>query len=132
MKPPAGLGKAGRKLWTDVQHGLGDGWELNERETHLLELAAGQRDNLDLLEAAIRDQGSMVRGSRDQMVLNPAIAEARQCRLAIGRLLGQIGLAGEDDEKPETDKTRRARRAARARWDRKDKVVQMREDRNAS
>jgi hypothetical protein len=52
-----------------------------------------------------------VPGSRGQDVVNPSVSEARQSRLALGRLLGQLDL-------PESarDAVRNARRAAEARW----------------
>lgn len=44
------------------------------------------------LEAIVETEGVMVAGSKDQPVLHPAVAEARQGRLAIDRMLGKIVL----------------------------------------
>ena len=64
-------------------------------------------------EADVRDRGYLVEGSRGQKILNPSLAEARQGRLALGKLLGQLDL-------PEStkDAARGARQAAEARWGR--------------
>jgi hypothetical protein len=67
-------------------------------------------DEIETLEAAIAEYGVMVHGAKGQLCVNPAIAAARQHRLAIARLAGKLGL---EDETPGT---RSARRAAQARW----------------
>lgn len=63
------------------------------------------------LEADVRDRGTTVLGSAGQPVLNPAISEARQGRLALGKLLGAITLPDSESEG-----VRRARHAATERW----------------
>ena len=125
MKLPSGLGNAGRALWSSIAKGLPDDWELDEREAAYLTLAAHQADDLTRLETAIKRDGAMTKGSAGQPVVNPALTEARQARLAIGRLLGQIELPDEDEE-PRTEAGRRGQRAARARWDRKAKIQDRR------
>ncbi len=117
MTAPRGLGNRGRALWRSVAKGLPSGWELDEREAALLTLAARQADDLAKLETAIKREGAMARGSAGQPVVHPAVVEARQARLAIGRLLSQLALPDEEDQ-PRTEAARRAARAARARWDR--------------
>jgi phage terminase small subunit len=117
MKPPTRLGSTGRALWSSVAKGLPEGWELDEREVAILTLAARQSDDLTRLEA-IKQDGAMVKGSTGQPVVNPAITEARQARLAIGRLLGQLALPDED-EQARTEPGQRGQKAARARWDRR-------------
>jgi hypothetical protein len=102
---------AGAALVESILRGLPPGVELDEREHALLEVAAKQADDISSLEADIAERGVGVEGSRGQSVLNPAISEARQGRLALGKLLGALDL-------PEStsDVTRRAERAAEARW----------------
>jgi hypothetical protein len=115
MTAPAGLANAGKALWKAVGEGLPDGWELDEREQTILALAARQMDQVASLERLVKKNGLMVKGSTGQPVLNPAIAEARQGRLAIGKLLGQLALPDEEG-KPSTERQARARRAAESRW----------------
>src|SRR5436190_15089875 len=113
MTPPKGLGNPGRTLWRSLAQGLPDGWELDERERALLTLAAHQADDLAKLEAAIKRDGAMTTGSAGQPVLNPALTEARQARLAISRLLGQLALPDEEAE-ARTEAGLRGQKAARS------------------
>ena len=94
-----------------IREGLPAGVELDEREEAILDLASRQAADVAAAEADVRDRGYLVDGSRGQKVLNPSIAEARQGRLALGKLLGQLDL-------PESTReaVQGARRAAEARW----------------
>jgi hypothetical protein len=94
-----------------IREGLPPGVELDEREEAILDLAARQAADVERAEADIAERGYLVVGSRGQQVLNPSIAEVRQGRLALGKLLGQLDL-------PEStrDVVRNARHAAQARW----------------
>ena len=105
------MADAGARLVESIRKGLPPGVELDEREEALLDLAARQAHDVAALEADIAERGIRVEGSRGQPVLNPAVSEARQGRLALGKLLGQLDL-------PEStaDVTRSARHAAEARW----------------
>jgi uncharacterized protein with von Willebrand factor type A (vWA) domain len=102
---------SGAEMIVAIRRGLPAGVELDEREEAILDLAARQASDVAVLEADIGARGHLVEGSRGQQVLNPSIAEARQGRLALGKLLGQLEL-------PEgtRDVVRNARRAAEARW----------------
>jgi uncharacterized protein with von Willebrand factor type A (vWA) domain len=102
---------AGATLIESIRQGLPPGVELDEREEALLDLAARQAGDVAALEADIAERGIRVEGSRGQPVLNPAVSEARQGRLALGKLLGQLDL-------PEStaDVVRNARHAADTRW----------------
>lgn len=66
-----------------------------------------------MAEADIVARGYLVPGSKGQDVINPSVAEVRQSRIALGKLLGQLDL-------PEStrDAVRSARGAAKARWSR--------------
>jgi hypothetical protein len=101
----------GLDLIEAIRTGLPPGVELDEREEAILDLAARQARDVAAAEADIADRGYLVPGSRDQKVLNPSIAEVRQSRQALGKLLGSLDL-------PEStrDAVRGARRAAEARW----------------
>ena len=102
---------AGAALRRAILKGLPPGVELDEREDALLAAAAEQADAIAALEADIETRGHMVDGVRGGKVLNPAVAEARQGRLALGRLLGGLDLP---DSQSLTGL--RAGKAARARW----------------
>jgi hypothetical protein len=115
MKTPEHLSDAGATLWEAVTSGIPEGFELDDRETAQLDLAARQADDLARLEAVISEEGATAVGSTGQPVVHPAIGEARQGRLAISRLLGVLDLADEDGDVG-TAASRRGRRAARARW----------------
>jgi hypothetical protein len=96
-----------------IRDGLPPGVELDERETAILDLAARQARDVERAESDIESRGYLVPGSRDQDVVNPSMAEVRQGRLALGKLLGQLDL-------PEStkDAVRSARHAAETRWKR--------------
>lgn len=112
--PPAGLSAAGLALWRVVTAE----YALDERETHVLALACAQADVLAALEAAVVADGAMVAGSAGQPRLHPAVAEARQARIAVARLLGQLALPTAEG-RPTTARGQQARAAARARWARR-------------
>ncbi|MFJ1995721.1 hypothetical protein [Streptomyces asiaticus] len=113
--PPApdGLGERGLRLWSDTVRDL----ELDPDETVLLEEACRLTDEVDVLTAALDAGGLMVKGSRGQQVANPLIRELRQHRLALARVLRQLGATnpGEDTGERSTP-SQRGRKAALARW----------------
>ena len=87
---------AGEALVASIIQGLPPGVELDERETALLDVAARQADDIARLEAEIAERGVRVPGSRaGHEILNPAISEVRQGRLALGKLLGAPGASRE-------------------------------------
>lgn len=113
---PKSLNMAGRRLWRSTLADLDDSWELTARELRYLELACGQADDVAELERLIDKEGMVTTGSTGQPVLNAAVSECRNGRLAIHRLLGAIELPVEDGAKAETVASSRARHAAQARW----------------
>jgi hypothetical protein len=120
------LGTAGKALRKAILDDLPDGWELDHREKALLDLAGRQADDLDRLERAIKKEGATSTGSMGQLVVNPAILEARQARLAISRLVGLIELPGLADQGSDSAASIRARKAAGSRWARQDRTQQRR------
>lgn len=113
-KPPTGLGKRGRTFWRDVVAEF----DLTDAERHLLHEACRSLDRIDALEALVADEGMTVTGSTGQTVLHPGIAEARQQRLVLGRLVKQLELPDEDTPPTSSMNTDRARYAAQQRWSR--------------
>jgi len=115
--PPAGLDAPGRTLWSAILSDLEADWQLDARELAALTEAAIVADRIAALDAAVESDGAMVRGSRGQAVVHPAVGEARQLRLAQLRLLGSIEMVDPTSAlKSATPAQRRARSAAQARW----------------
>jgi len=110
-RAPNGLSTAGRRLWRAV---LG-GFELRPDECVLLEAACRLADETAALEAALKAAPATVPGSKGQQRPNPLYAEARAHRLALGRLLAQLGLADADDDAG-ARRSSAARRMALRRW----------------
>ena len=44
LKPPAGLGDAGKRLWKSISGDVAPGWRLDVRDLHLLERACRIED----------------------------------------------------------------------------------------
>ena len=89
-KPP-GLGGEGGKLWDEVTSQLADdGLELDVRERRWLLDACREADLLADLEANIVGEPRVVKGSQGQPVAHPLLAEIRQHREALSRLLARV------------------------------------------
>lgn len=84
---PRGLAAAGRKLW---DAGTGE-FEWAEHELAMLEEACRTRDRIVDLDKAVESDGIMLKSSQGMRV-HPGIAEARQQRLALARLLVSLGM----------------------------------------
>jgi uncharacterized protein with von Willebrand factor type A (vWA) domain len=110
-KPPAGLGKAGKRVWGSILREF----QLDARELLVLEQAGAQADAVEALELEIASAGLVSRGSRGQPRLSPTVSELRQARLSVAKLLRDLALPDRDGG---TATTRRARKAAEARWER--------------
>lgn len=95
MAAPRGLKPAGRKLW-DVST---DECEWAEHELALLEEACRVRDRIVELDAAVVTDGLMIPSSQGSRI-HPAVAEARQQRLALARLLATLQIPSLDDDLP--------------------------------
>lgn len=107
---------AGKRLRDSILAGLPKGWELDERETELLILAADQADAVAKLEAIVKREGYVTEGSTGQRTVHPAVTEARHGRLAIDRLLGKIVLPDVEAEAGADASTIKGRRNAQQRW----------------
>jgi hypothetical protein len=95
-----------KELVESIRGCLREDREWDERETALLELASRQAADIDRLEHDIADNGVRAGGR-----LNPAVAEVRQGRVALARIL-----AGVDVPDGASTTVLRARKAAAARW----------------
>jgi hypothetical protein len=84
--------------------------EWTERDAAVLLLAERQAADIDRLEKDIEKNGVRVEG-RGADVLNQALGEVRQGRVALGRLLGLVEIPGEA-----STGSQHGRKAAQARW----------------
>lgn len=124
--PPAILVKDGRKdgpgrqLWKEyVGTGSNVPYVLNPGELRSLRDACVMADRMEKLEQNAKDQNLTVRGSQGQSVINPLLAEARQCALAISALLSKIKLPDDaqgDGTAAAAPRSVGARNAANAKW----------------
>ena len=109
---PAHLSASGAALFAAAV----DSYELSLPELAALLQAAETIDTLRVLEDAIRVTGPVVNNRP-----SPLLAEARQQRATLVRLLGVLDLRLDEDETPDAVRlstSRAARKAARVRWDR--------------
>lgn len=126
-KTPAGLGTAGKAIWRS----LTGTFDFEVGELLIVETCARQADDLAALEAIVEESGLMVAGSAGQPRLNPAVAECRQARIALARMLGMLGMP-DDENKPMTAASRSARHAATVRWGRRREAEERLADRIAN
>jgi len=115
LNPPKGLAAAGKQVWQTAVSDLPDGHEFDGRELLLLERACVQADANAHLEALIAKDGYLDVGSAGQTRVSTVVVEARQGRIALARLLGELKFPDEDAV-PRTSRSRRSLEANRARW----------------
>lgn len=120
--PPAGLGLAGEKFWTDT---LAE-YELVPHERVILEDCCREIDMIARLEAAVQDADLIVMGSMKQPVISPLVPELRQHRATVVSLIRALRFdrVTSDDTSAQghgvvlpMTRAEAARRAANARWD---------------
>ncbi|WP_336922375.1 P27 family phage terminase small subunit [Aquipuribacter sp. SD81] len=110
-RAPAALGARGRRFWATT---LGT-FDLSDAEAELLAECCRLLDEIDALRRSVEQDGTTVRGSTGQPRVHPALAEVRQHRLALGRLLSQLDLPDEDGGVVSPMRAR-SRRGHAARW----------------
>ncbi|AZI58388.1 terminase [Nakamurella antarctica] len=109
---PSGLAARGRQFWETTNQS----YDLTESELALLTETCRTMDNLDALAAAIKSEGAMTVGSTGQLVVNPALTEARGQRLALHRLIASLALPDIDGATVNKASSIRGKTAAKARW----------------
>lgn len=123
-RQPAGLGAAGKRVWSAVL----DRFEMEAHELELVESACRCRDMIARLEADLAES-LYVTGSMGQQRLSPAVAELRQHRAAFSRLMADLALpVDEDGAALPSPASARAAKAAKRRWDQ----TRLREARNGA
>lgn len=93
VQTPRNLGAAGRKLW---DAGVAE-FEWAQHELAVLEEACRTRDRIVQLDKAVEEEGLMLASSQGMRV-HPAVAEARQQRLVMARLLATLGIPPMDED----------------------------------
>lgn len=111
-KAPTGLDRRGRQFWTKTVKTF----TLSDAELELLVEVCRALDQCEALQSAITVDGITVTGSKGQSRVHPAVAELRQVRLAVGRLIAQLALPDDEGDSVPSPTTLRARNAAGARW----------------
>jgi hypothetical protein len=110
---PAGLQTRGQAFWAHATSTFG----FDQHEQEVLQQVCRLLDRADSLQAVILADGVMTEDRFGQAKPHPAVGEERQVSLALGRLLSQLEIPGEDEEATlPSPWTRRAQKAARTRW----------------
>lgn len=119
-RTPAGLGTAGRALWSRLTADPAPGERIifSAAELVTLEMAARSADLVADLEALLGADGLVVTGSKGQPKLSGAVAELRLQRAALARLVGQLAIPEDGEDEGMLPAQRKAQRAAQARWQR--------------
>ncbi|PYF99257.1 Phage terminase, small subunit [Georgenia satyanarayanai] len=111
-KAPVGLKARGRRFWKETL----EDFELTDGELNLLAEVCRTLDTLDLLAATIAKDGTTTAGSQGQIVMHPAVSEARQQRLALHRLLAALALPDDEGGTISNPRAISGHENARARW----------------
>lgn len=110
------FGKAGTRLVETITNTF----DFSEEPGKLaiLERAARTADTIAALEAEAATQSLTAKGSMNQVVINPLIAEARAQTSLLDKLLKSLGLpdSDEDTAAKAEQRQRQARKAAQTRW----------------
>src|SRR4051812_20483854 len=93
-KPPRDLASRGRAFWRKTLAT----YELSDVESQLLTECCRLLDECEELRVSVEAEGTTVKGSTGQPRVHPALAELRQHRLALGRLLAQLSLPDFDGQ----------------------------------
>ncbi|WP_143737846.1 hypothetical protein [Microbispora sp. GKU 823] len=109
---PEDLGEAGRALFSQVV----DEFDLELPELVMLAETARTLDELVTIRNELASSKPIVTGSTGQPKVNPLFAEARAHRLLLAKLLGELALPAEEEEKGRTPAQKQAAEAANVRW----------------
>lgn len=91
LRPPRGLGAAGRALWRSIV----DEYTLEPHERVLLAEACRTADELERLRAEAASADLIVQGSTGQPRPNPLFGEVRRHSESLARLLRALRTTGE-------------------------------------
>lgn len=119
-RAPAGLGRAGRRVWRETLRAVAPDWQLDERDLLVLEQAARQADLIADLEEALDREGIITKGAAGQPRVNGAVASLNQARASLVRLLGAVEISPPRERTGHLSGRQRdqLRDARRSRWPR--------------
>lgn len=94
LRKPKGLGYQGSKLWADIS----DAYllEANPEKLRILLDCAKLADQIDELEKGMSGQPLTAKGSANQIVIHPLIAELRASRALMANLLARLRFTDEE------------------------------------
>lgn len=110
VRTPSGLDKAGKALWRSIA----PHYNFRPDELRILTDACKLADTIELMEVELDGADLIVPGSMKQPTANPMLAEIRQTRAVLAKMLGSLKLP--DESKGEQDTSGSALKAAAARW----------------
>lgn len=92
LRVPKGLEYQGQKLWRSIV----DEYDIDSDpdKQRILFDACKTADMLDELEKGMSGQPLTVKGSANQLVIHPLIAELRACRALLSNLLARLNFEG--------------------------------------
>ena len=102
-KPPRGLGPRGRAVWRACH----DGFVFEPDRLAVLEEFCVAFDELKRLQQVMADEPVVTRGSRNQPISHPLLAEIRLHRLMLAKLSSALHIP-EDPDAPPVQKPRKA------------------------
>ncbi|ALI28382.1 hypothetical protein XA26_45820 [Mycolicibacterium fortuitum] len=95
-RAPAGLGRRGKALWTELHTEFDFAGEPHRRV--LVEDACREADLIDRLQRAVTSHDLRVRGSQAQPVIAPEVSELRLHRKALADILRALALPDAEDD----------------------------------
>lgn len=90
-KPPPGCTAVGKRLWESVL----DEYELDTHEVAVLREAVRTVDQIEQLQDVVKADGPMQNSPQGRRV-HPAVAELRQQRIVLARLLAALNIPTDD------------------------------------
>jgi hypothetical protein len=112
LKPPDGLGAAGRQLWDSVTASF----VLGAGEVEILRQACCTSDEITSLEAELRASSLVVAGYAGQPRPNPLLKIIQDHRLLLRRLVDSLALPDAHEETGLRPGQKHALTAAQGRW----------------
>ena len=113
----ADFGPAGARLVESITSEFD--FSLEPAKLAILARCARTADTIAALEAEAATQSLTAKGSMNQVVINPLVAEARAQTSLLDKLLKSLGLpdSDEDTAAKAEQRQRRAKKAAQTRWE---------------
>ena len=115
LRPPVGLGRAGRRFWGAAL----EAYEFSPPELELLRQACVVIDQLERADKTLRHSPDLTaEGSMGQVRVHPLVGAANELRKTLSLLLRDLAVPMPGEEEGRRRSPQQAA-AARARWDRR-------------